>query len=160
MDGAAEGYVISPDELEARLTSWGQEYCGSGLMRSDNPDGVSTGPSVIATLLDHHGFTPDSQIAKLAARDISDADEIEQIVLAMRRGSSDGACNAECLRARYLRWGPDEERQVRHARWAGHRYGLHQLKRISADEFYSRVDEAREYVASRIQRRVMRRLAA
>lgn len=147
---------ISDDELERRLQAWGAEYSGAGV----SPSGVSasTGPSTIATIIDHHGFAPDSQIAKMCAHLDSEADEVEGLVLEMRRQGMEGIADSECLRARYARWSPNEQRQISHVHWVARFRCVPPLLKIGLDEYLKRVESARMYIATRLARR--RRLAA
>ena len=138
---------LSEEELEANLKHWGESYGGG---RYDDIGYPSR--STIATLLEFHGFRPESQIAKLCVKLDSPADEIEAAVLGLQRQGIDGEADAHCLRVAYDPRLATERDRLRRLHAIGHRVKNDIMRGISRQRLYERIRRARESVRSFCER--------
>jgi len=138
---------LSDEELEANLKAWGDGYGGGRYEDIGYPS-----RSTIATLLEFHGFRPDTQIAKLCIKLDSPADEIEAAVLSLQRQGIDGEADAHCLRVAYDPKLSTERDRLRRLHGIGWRVKNDVLKVISRQRLYERIRRARESVRSFCER--------
>lgn len=138
---------LSDEELEANLKSWGESYGGDRYENIGYPS-----RSTIATLLEFHGFRPDSQVAKLCVKLDTPADEIEAAVLSLQRQGIDGQADAHCLRVAYDPKLGTERDRLRRLHAIGHRVKNDVMKTISRQRLYERIRRARESVRSFCER--------
>ncbi len=139
--------MISNEDLEARLKAWGEDYGGGRYEDIGYPS-----RSTIATLLEFHGFRPDSQVAKLCTKLDSPADEVEAAVMAMQRQGVDGEADAHCIRVAYDSRLSSERDRLRRLHAIGHRVKNVVMKSISRQRYYERLRRAREAIRSFCER--------
>lgn len=125
---------MSKKPLEMRLLEWADEY-----RRSGRDDLGWSSRNMLATLIEHRGFVPDSQVAKrIAVR--TPADEVDEAVHALK---SHDARAYHAIRAEYLfeRFPLTERLDI--VRKAGHN--------MSRQRYYEAVVVARAFVAGFLQ---------
>lgn len=134
------------DELtESILQQWGRDYGGSKYEHVGYPS-IST----ISTLIDHHGFRPDSQLAKLCIRLDSVSDGVESIVMKLQAQGIDGDAEAHCLRVCYDPFTPIEKARITRLNEIGRRIGNPILARIGKHGYYKRLASARGFIANEL----------
>lgn len=133
---------IDDAAMEALLAEWGRTHGGSRYEHIGYPS-----RSTIATAVEHHGFRPDAQTAKLCVRLDSPADQVESLVIAMHRQGIDGEADAHCLRVTYDASLPDERARLRRLHAIGWRVGNNILRDIRRQRFYERAHRARSAIA-------------
>jgi len=133
-------FELSDGELDSLLECWGREYGGG------STPSLESSRSPIATIVEHHGFTPDSQVAKMCIAIDGEVDRVEGLVLDLYRQGVDGQSDAACLRTRYASWQPDDRQQLRHVHWMAHAYKLTPLIRIDFERYTERLQSARTFV--------------
>lgn len=100
---------MTPELLERRLKEWADEYRGGKYEHIGYPR-----KNMLAGLIEHQGFVPDSQIAKRIPQETL-GDEIERLILAMLQGGM--FRQAWCIRTEYLcDHEPEEQRLSRLSR--------------------------------------------
>jgi hypothetical protein len=125
------------------LEEWGRDY-GGGKYENIGYSSIST----IATLIEHHGFRPDSQIAKTCTRLDSISDLIESIVMRLQRQGVDGEAEAHCLRVAYDPITYKERLRLARLRAIGNRIKNPIMRQIRRREYYRRLASAREYIVN------------
>jgi hypothetical protein len=138
---------VSESELEANLRAWGDAYGGDRYENIGYPS-----RSTIATLLEFHGFRPDTQVAKLCIKLDSPADEVEAAVISLQRQGIDGEADAHCLRVAYDPKLGTERDRLRRLHAIGRRVKNDILRSIGRQRLYERVRRARESVRSFCER--------
>jgi len=134
------------DELpEELLAEWGRMYGGSRYANIGYPS-IST----IATLIEHRGFRPDSQVAKLCVKLDSLADGVEATVMRLQQQGIDGECEAHCLRVAYDPSAYSEKVRLIRLKSIGRRVGNGIMIRITRREYYRRLSSAKERIANAI----------
>lgn len=128
---------------ELVLEEWGREY-GGGKYEDIGYPSIST----IAALIEHHGFRPDSQIAKLCTKLDSISDIIESIVMRLQLQGMDGEAEAHCLRVAYNPASFRESIRIRIVNSIGRKIGNKIMANIGRREYYRRLASAREYVVN------------
>lgn len=125
---------------EAMLQEWGRMY-GGGKYENIGYPSIST----IATLIEHRGFRPDSQIAKLCINLDSVADGVEMIVAKLQKQGIDGEAEAHCLRVAYDPASGHEKARLARLRAIGHRVGNAIMASLRRREYFRRLASAREF---------------
>lgn len=125
---------------EAMLQEWGRMY-GGGRYEDIGYPSIST----IATLIEHRGFRPDSQIAKLCVRLDSIADGVEVLVSRLQRQGIDGEAEAHCLRVAYDPSAGHEKARISRVQAIGKRIGNGIMASIGRREYFRRLASAREF---------------
>jgi len=133
---------------ELVLEEWGRMYGGSRYENIGYPS-IST----IATLIEHRGFRPDSQIAKLCVRIDSVSDEVESIVMRLQRQGIDGEAEAHCLRVAYDPDAHKESLRISRIRSLGRRIHNPLMANIVRSGYYRRLKAAREFVCNEYRSR-------
>lgn len=132
-----------PEIPEAVLEEWGRSYGGAKYEEIGYPS-IST----IATLMEHRGFRPDSQIAKLCVNLDSISDIVESVVMRLQRQGIDGEAEAHCLRVAYDPYTNNEKRRIIRIKIIGDRINNRIMRNIARREYYRRLASAREFIAN------------
>lgn len=135
---------------EMVLEEWGRMY-GGGRYEDIGYPSIST----IATLIEHRGFRPDSQIAKLCMRLDSISDIIESIVMRLQLQGIDGETEAHCLRVAYDPATYKESLRIARVNAIGSRIGNKLMSKLGRREYYRRLASAREYVVNEHRARTL-----
>lgn len=131
------------DLPEGLLEEWGRMYGGGRYANVGYPS-IST----IATLIEHRGFRPDSQVAKLCVKLDSLADGVEVVVMRLQQQGIDGEAEAHCLRVAYDPSAYCEKVRLARLRSIGRRIKNVIMARISRREYYRRLSSAKEIIAN------------
>lgn len=135
---------------ELVLEEWGRDY-GGGRYEEIGYPSIST----IATLIEHRGFRPDSQIAKLCTKLDSISDIIESIVMRLQLQGIDGETEAHCLRVAYNPSAYKESLRILIVNAIGSRIGNKLMANLGRREYYRRLASAREYVVNEHRARTL-----
>lgn len=104
--------------------------------------------STIATLIEHRGFRPDSQIAKLCVNLDSISDVVESVVMQLQRQGIDGEAEAHCLRAAYNPALYKEALRISAVRGIGRIIGNQVMASIRRREYYRRIKSAKAFISN------------
>lgn len=133
----------SSEVPELVLEEWGRVY-GGGKYEDIGYPSIST----IATLMEHRGFRPDSQIAKLCVNLDSISDVVESVVMRLQRQGIDGEAEAHCLRVAYNPSMHKESMRISVVRRIGRIIGNQVMASIRRREYYRRIKSAKAFVSN------------
>lgn len=118
--------------LNARLVEWSREYGGSRY----EAIGWSTGPHILAKLIEFGGFLPGSTAPRSMAT-LTPADEVERAVKRMAEG---WPSHARILRCDYFQPGMAMDARLEMLRRAG--------VKVSKAGYYAKLESAKFYLAA------------